>query len=325
VAEWTDKKQLALSMAWATHRTWDETANHAAAEIRRARWWILVLTILGAVLSTAGQFFQTSAPGWQKGLGIAGGIVVAVATYFTREVLSDDLQRRWLRARGAAEAAKSETYAFRLGFAPYDGTDAPQKLETSIQSQRKLVTGVPHQNLNDEQLAVGLPQGPLNIDAYVEGRVEQQISWYEKRVGEYESKVASIRRSTVILGGLSAVAGAMTGLLPPMSIPIPLFGLLIATLNGYVTANRYSYLITSYSVAADQLRDLREEWLICNDQSDLNTQALLVKHCEAAISAENAAWMAKLSEKTADSQQAEQTGEGASGKTTPQASAAKIP
>jgi hypothetical protein len=40
-----------------------------------------------------------------------------------------------------AEGAKSESFLFLLGVAPYDGEDATEKLLDTLKSQQKLVVG----------------------------------------------------------------------------------------------------------------------------------------------------------------------------------------
>jgi hypothetical protein len=57
---WDSKKDAALKAMWAAYRTWAKTSRNSARQLRRSRWYILLLAIAGALLSTAGAFFPSA-------------------------------------------------------------------------------------------------------------------------------------------------------------------------------------------------------------------------------------------------------------------------
>jgi hypothetical protein len=124
---WDQGHMAALENVWGEYRTWAATARQQRAEIASWRFRVLLLTILGAGLGTLSQYLPTfssvDTSAWLSPAGITGilsAMVIAFATYFSREILSPDRERRWIRARSVAEALKAEAYLFRTAVPPYD-------------------------------------------------------------------------------------------------------------------------------------------------------------------------------------------------------------
>jgi len=301
---WDDTKQAALENAWLNYRRWAITARNATKRIKAGTGWVFKLTILGSMLCMISQLLKTwsnlaAAMEWaQRGLGIAGAIALAFAAYFTRELLTDEAQKRWLRSRGAAEGIKSECYLFRLGAPPYDAADAGQRLLTNIQERRKLVNGMTHDTASDAELRKDLPQGLLTLEGYIKDRVQDQIDFYDGRVGEYQQSLSQNRMQVIVLGAVSVALGFVAGWwASPAAAIIAFIATLTAALNSHVASSRYGYLVVSYQAVSDQLRDLKQLWPVTRLKDDPSAQALFAKSCESAMAAENNAWMAKLSER----------------------------
>lgn len=299
---WDTKKDAALKVTWAAYRTWAKTSRNTARQLRRSQWYILLLAMGGALLATAGSFVPFSAQAGgpmtllHRGLESLGALSLAFGAYFTRELVSEEAQRKWLRARAMAEAAKSESFLFLLGVSPYDGADAIQQLLEARTSQQKLATGITHEVMSEAELVERLPAGPLSIGDYVKLRVDDQISFYDTASKNYVRSIGVARKITFALGCVS-VALSVVALKNAGTQLIPLVATLTVVLASYVASAQYGYLITSYQATSDQIRELKQEWTLSEQPGSAEAIAKFARGCERAMSAENSAWMAKLSEK----------------------------
>lgn len=309
MANWEGNKDAALTIAWGVYRTWAKTSRAAADRLRRSRRYILALSIAGALLSTAAQFVEPTpkATDWismvHRGLGSLGALAIALAAYLTRELLSEEAQRKWLRSRSVAEGAKSESYLFRLRCLPYQGDDAIQKLVENVKSHEKLASGITHDVMTNVELVEKLPTGELAVEGYLKDRVQDQITFYNKRISEYLGYVAASRKITIVLGA-AAVVLSVIALKDKGAQLVPLFATLTVVLGSAMSAGQYGYLITSYQATADQLAELNQEWSLSPNPQNADVITKLATACESAICSENSAWMAKLSEKIQQQQRA---------------------
>jgi hypothetical protein len=291
---WTARHDAALDHAWAKYRTWAETSRRRKSQISYWRVRVLALSIAGAVLAAGGQ--QVSE------MAIAAAIALALAAYFSREVLGEKPERQWIRARSAAEAIKSETYLFRTGLHPYAGDDAPMRLTVKIAELTRTVNDLPAEPLSDAARRARRPSGALSVDEYVRERVDDQIHrFYREKARQYEGKVASIRATTLTIGALAIVLGILgVGVTMPAvanaaSAVMAVFTTITVSLAAYLYAGRFQHLIVSYQATARRLENLRVQWASSLDHGP-SEAARFIHACEEAISVENSAWMAELTE-----------------------------
>src|SRR5580765_1931475 len=96
---WDQQHISALEYVWGEYRVWAATARQQRAEITSWRLRVLVLTIVAALLGTLSQYLKTSSPEasvWlslASFIGILSAIVIALATFFSKEILSPDRER----------------------------------------------------------------------------------------------------------------------------------------------------------------------------------------------------------------------------------------
>jgi hypothetical protein len=180
----------------------------------------LLLTAIGAILGTLSQTLAdhgTKGGSWSSApaiLGLVSGIIIALATFFTKEILSPERDRRWVRARSMAEALKSETYLFRAGVTPYDVPDAAEHLLDRTKDLLAKVSDVQAATLSAEQQRERLPSSPLSVNDYITERIDDQINnFYVPRARQYEALLARTRGISLGLGAVATVLGVigMTG------------------------------------------------------------------------------------------------------------------
>jgi hypothetical protein len=262
---------------------------------------VLLLGVSAAVL---GAFSDPSALPWPEGwptwgvprsaFGVAGGALLGVAAFLTRELLGPEREGQWLRARAAAEAFKREGYLLAACAPPYDGPVTRALLERA----RGILAGVgdlEEEAVAEEKRLEGMPPCPLSAEGYVAGRLDDQIKFYRRRAGEHRVVVGRVRNLTVVLGvaafGLGALGGGAAG------IWLIVITTATASLASYLYANRLQYLIGSYTAAARNLDALRAGWQTFGAEGDDAERGRFILDCEAVLSAESHSWIAERARK----------------------------
>ena len=99
---WTPAHTTALEHAWGEYRVWAATARRQKSSLWVWRLTVLGLTILGALLGALSHQLEHEGGDAEDWLGVAAGMAVALAAFFSRELLGSDRERRWVRARSVA-------------------------------------------------------------------------------------------------------------------------------------------------------------------------------------------------------------------------------
>jgi SMODS and SLOG-associating 2TM effector domain 1/SMODS and SLOG-associating 2TM effector domain 3 len=295
MGEWSPAHQHALGYTWGEYRVWAATSRDQKKELDGWRFWVLLLTLSGAAFGTLTQ--QLSGLGsWSTITGLISAMFVGLATYFSKEILNLERERRWVRARSMAEALKSQAYRFCTQTPPYDIPDAPEMLLERTQNLLQIVQDIQHVGLTEGQRQERLPKGPLSEDSYIQERVDEQINgFYRLRVREYEQLMRKIRTLSLVLGAIATVLGTVASLVAKDVIAgwVAVLTTMIASIVAYVYAGRYQYLIVSYQATAAQLELEKSRWKIRKERDPIKAKlGDFVNACEDAISIENQAWMA---------------------------------
>lgn len=303
MAEWGSAHQHALEHTWGAYRVWAATSRNQKKELDNWRIRVLLLTVSGAVFGTLSQQLVGAWVGSTM-LGLASAVFVGLATYFSKEILSPERERRWVRARSMAEALKSQAYRFCTQAPPYDAPDAPNKLLKATEDLLTTVKDIPHAELTEEQQRERLPQGPSSEASYIKERVDDQIyGFYRPRVREYEQLIRKIRTLSLGLGAIATVLGAVASLWAQEAIAgwVAVLTTMTASIAAYVYAGRYQYLIVSYQTTAAQLEREKTQWQIRKVQDPAKAElGEFVNACEDTISIENQGWMARRLDNPSD-------------------------
>jgi len=295
-ASWTPEQARALEYAWGEYRVWSATSRQKKKDIFIWRFRVLVLTVLGALLGTLSSQIAglQSSVSWI--IGIAAGALIAIATYLGQETLKPDQERFWIRARSLAEALKAEVFLFRTGAPPYDAPEPASTLLLRVQDLLDQVRDLPAANLSQEERLERLPERPLSMEEYIEERVNDQVeNFYRPRAQQYYELMKRWRTITLLIGALAVILGALGKWTGAWVAVLTTIGTSVAA---YIFANRYQYLIISYQATARQLEFLKHQWLVMGaPDQDVEKRHRFILDCEEAISIENSAWMAKLTEK----------------------------
>ncbi len=292
-----ETRRTALEYFWGQYRIWSETARKHQKSLSAWRLRVLLLGMAAAVLGACSDPRALPWPeGWptwgvpRSAFGAAGGVLLGVAAFLTRELLGPEREGRWLRARAAAEAFKREGYLLVTGAPPYGGPLTRSLLERG----RGIIAGVG--DLQEEAVAEelrlkGMPPCPLSADEYVALRLDDQIKYYRRRAGEHGVVVGRVRGLTVVLGVVAFALGALGG--GGAGVWLVVITTATASLASYLYANRLQYLIGSYTAAARNLDALRVGWQTFGKEADDAERDRFLLDCEAVLSAENQSWMAE--------------------------------
>src|SRR5215207_7106210 len=295
-----EKRRAALEHFWGQYRVWAETAGKHQQSLSAWRLRVLLLgmaaALLGVVSDPRALPWPEGWPTWgvpRSAFGVAGGVLLGLAAFLTRELLGPEREGRWLRARAAAEAFKREAYLLAAGAPPYNGPLTRALLERG----RGILAGVG--DLQEEAVAEGqrlkgMPPCPLSADEYVGQRLDDQSNFYRRRAGEHGVVVGRVRSLTVVLGVAAFVLGALGG---AAGVWLVVITTATATLASYLYANRLQYLIGSYTAAARNLDALRLGWQTFGAEADDAERDRFILDCEAVLSAENQSWIAEWARK----------------------------
>lgn len=296
-----EKRRAALEHFWGQYRIWSATARKHQKALNAWRIRVLLLGVAAAVLGAVSDPRALPWPGdwptWgvpRSAFGVAGGLLLGIVAFLTRELLGPEREGRWLRTRAAAEAFKREGYLMAAGAPPYDGSLTRALLERG----RGILAGVgdlEEETVADEERLKGMPPCPLSVDEYVAQRLDDQIKYYRRRAGEHRVVVGRVRSLTVVLGvaafALGAFANGTTG------VWLIVITTVTASLAAFLYANRLQYLIGSYTAAARNLDALRVGWQTFGTEADDAERDRFILDCEAVLSAENQSWIAEWARK----------------------------
>jgi SMODS and SLOG-associating 2TM effector domain 1/Protein of unknown function (DUF4231) len=276
--------------AWDRQSVWSQVADNLKAGVTRARSIVLVLTISGALLSTAAAVAGLKEPAG-KTLGAFGALAIGLAG-IARSRTAPQAVQDWTRARSAAEGIKTEVYAYLTRVGAYVGNERESRLDKQVadieHDVRDLVAHA------DEVTPVDRATPAVrDVESYARDRVEDQITGYYRRNGrDLRVKRDRVRRAEVGLAVVGVVLGVLAGTLEAddLAVWVPVVTTVATAITAHAAAERYDFLHVEYLRTADELERLVKRWR----RDDLGGETF-VRSCEDVISSQNARWMAKLS------------------------------
>lgn len=280
-----------LDYAWQKQQIWSKTADRLKKRIELGRATALWLGIIAAVLAVvAVQIGDAAAGRW---VGLAAGAAAALIP-FAQRLAGKDPVEDWTRARSASEGLKTEVYSYLGGGSTYARDDRDEQLGREARAIVEAVgdllreTGGIHLGNKD------LP-GVTDVETYITERVDDQIDWYAKKAFGYEGTARKLRMAGNALAAIAAFLGVVVAVLDQPSIAawVPVVTTVGSSLLAHIAASRYDHLVIEYLRTAQRLENLR------NSRVDTGmSNAAFVDACEAAISVENQAWMARWNRPT---------------------------
>ncbi len=300
----TEREQSStLASVWEAYLDWAAFSRKKKPQLFFWRRLVLGLGLAGAVFETLSPSFGTVQLLGKdiSPLGVVGAAALAVAAVFSRQVLGGDPERVWVRSRSVAEALQSEAYKFCTRVPPYDRDDREQELKEQrgkiVEAMRDLPL-IPDPAKRAKKPAP--PEG-MSVTTYLETRIASQIDpndgYYWKSARDLERRVGRFRGAAVMFAAGSAILGVFGAAgISEVAIWVAVLTTVSTSVAAYFQANRYEYLLLSYTATAWRLKELSDD-LGGVPEPSLGERNRLILACEEAISVENQAWMAKWLQK----------------------------
>jgi hypothetical protein len=271
-----------LEYAWQEQSVWSQAAGRLKRELERNRAWVLRLGVAGAVLSGAAVTW-----GIDRDLGkvLAGLSALAVGIAGLVRQSGHGRVQSWTGARAVSEALKSEVY---LQLARV--TDSA-RFEGQIEAIDNDAGGLIEHRAGIEPAERPLPAVD-GLGSYLEQRVDGEIGYYENSADDLRTKITWVRRAEAALAVAAVVLAALGGIVAEdaLAVWVPVVTTVAAAVTAHAAAARYEYLLVEYLRTAHALRRLRDRQGTARHLSDEE----LIRRAESIISAQNAAWLAKL-------------------------------
>lgn len=291
-----------LASVWEAYLDW---AAFSRAKKPGLFFWRRMVLGLGM----AGAVFETLSPSLGivqivgrdvSPLGVVGAVALALAAVFSRQVLGGDPERIWVRSRSVAEALQSEAYKFCTRVPPYDSDDREQKLKEQRGKIVEAMRDLPLIPNPAKRADKPVPPEDMSVKTYLDTRIASQIDssdgYYWKSARDLERRVKGFKGAAVTFAVGSAILGVFGAAgISKVAIWVAVLTTVSTSVAAYFQANRYEYLLLSYTATAWRLKELSDD--LGGPGSSLGERNRLILACEEAISVENQAWMAKWLQK----------------------------
>jgi SMODS and SLOG-associating 2TM effector domain 1/Protein of unknown function (DUF4231) len=307
----------ALKTTWGAYRTWAATARYHKGRLDVWGKRVLLLSISGAILVALGEqvsplakegvgVYLVKTPGW------LGSAIIALAAYFTREMLGGSTEKNWTRARSVAESLKAATFLYRAAVPPFDEPNRGARLNERTREIQKAV--------EDLETRDGGPEPEpslhaLTVDEYVTERVDEQIAYYDRTARRYQAETDKYRNILLALGVLSVLLGLVSAA-GPFGLWVAVIATVTGSLAAYIQTQRYVALTVLYQATMRRLQELLGEWGSSGrTDADKADRDAFIRRCEETMALENGAWVSQWSHKqTSQPDQSNQQQERAQGK-----------
>lgn len=287
-----------IAEAWRLSKAWSKTARDGKKAQERARIWALGLGFAGGLagaLSTLGETEPTGVQYLPTALGLAAALLVATAAYFGRELITQERETAWTRARILAEALKRECWKCLVGLPPYHNDSAGEELEKRVRGYLDNL-GLPREPIIDADAFDPAPTY-TQIDDYIANRAREQMGYYEKRSGDHQLHLTNLKRASFLTGLAAVVLGVVGTLFEQMLALVPVATSGGAAIVAWLQAARLAPMVDMYQQAASQLRLRIARW---EDRAPTlqpvqraAEEHAFVEACETIMARENDSWQAE--------------------------------
>ena len=258
-----------LNIAWTRYAQLDALSNKHSKPHYRWRRWISILGVLAALFAVVTQVYSNYMPATLslilKLLLIATPITASVLAAFVNKFYDG---RDWLVSRAGAEEIQKEIYMYRTLFKnKHNRREWLEKRLANI--QRQVYRGMsgelvlnkapekipPYYNPDDPSSDPGIKD--LTGSEYVTYRLENQLAWHIRKVGQFEVERTRLQIYILAAGGLGAILAAWGN---SLSIWVAVTASLGAALIGWQELRNLDPTIKNYSKVIMELMIIYDHW-----------------------------------------------------------------
>lgn len=289
-----ERPMMVVAVVWNDYKSWARTARSTKAAQEKARNWALSLGVLGAATATLSSQIGPATLAQEITLGSA--VLIGLAAFIGRELLTPDRETAWARSRILAEALQRQVWLALMRVPPYQGADAADKLKDKAE---KIVLGVGLAQATEVGASEKLkPPEVHTVDDYIRLRVMAQIDWYQTTAATRQKSLLFWKKLSVGLGALAMVLGIIGAQFSQLSAWVPVITSISAAVLTLVQAGRFQSMIPLYQQTARQLSLELAAW----QDSERKDPPALAQACEDIMSKENESWRTDWLAKTASAE-----------------------
>lgn len=290
---------------WQSYKRWDNSSVLYKNDQDWARKWALSLSVLAGVLSSLPIFIEESRLidvivsitkqyniYWvfrdiidvPHVLSAVSSVLVAMAGYIGRELLTPDKETIWMRCRMLAESLHRQVWYALMQVAPYHAEKSicTKKIQEEIS---KLERGAELSQVSQREEVLHIDPLPnvRGVEDYIQQRVRQQITWYRDKATCHQESITVWRRISLWLG-LMAVCFSQ---IKSSTALVPVITNISAAFLAWVQSSHLQNLPSLYQQTAEQLELVLAIW---RDGGYCGEQTQFVKDCEEIMAHENESW-----------------------------------
>jgi len=298
-----------IDEVWRQRQAWASVSRSGKKSQDFARYWALLAGLIGSALATITPHAKAFCEDGPAIVGLLATLVLAVAGYLGRTLVTADRENQWTRARILSEALKRECWRCAMSVAPYDGEDAGAVLRRTASDFAANMTldRAPIPPLDPDRIAEATPTSspdgaprPKSAEDYLRQRALEQAAYYEQTAAGHRKRLRTISRLSFFVGLSSLVFGILGTHFPGLLVLVPIATMAAAAVAAWIQTQRLAPTIELYQQTAAQLALQSAAWHDARAQRekmspDLRAAALveLVTACEGIMSRENNSWQAE--------------------------------
>lgn len=283
-----------LKVIWEHYRAQAKTSRRLKSEQGQWRRLLLIATIIALIatpFSKSLDKFGLAAISY--GLTVVAAVLFGLVAWLNKEVLGDDSQQSWVRARQTGEGLKALAYRFLGGVPPFD---TPDGVRIALDRAAELVdkTGIAPDPVDVQEREQNIPPAPLTVGDFIKLRLDDQVAFYSNataREKKADARVVKVGRwisaSVVVFGALGASVAKDW-----RDIWVPFLGAAGTMVTTQMTVARRRFLIESYSAGEAKLKFARTRWNVSPKSTTDADQ--LVESVESILAMENAGWVQQM-------------------------------
>jgi hypothetical protein len=234
----------------------------------------------------------------QRVVAIATFLLMVAALAVSIALKLGRFDDKWFRCRSAAENVKSAMWYFVMA-SEERAAQSEQEYQQRLQDIQQRIPGlaallavdrVQGAEITDWMLRTRSLTTPERLKMFVEGRLQNQIDWYQSKAKENAENEVSWQWTVFVLEFIAIVYAALQAWkLWPFNA-VGAIAAISAALVAWSQTKRFSDLANSYAVAAEDLRRIATG--AAHVVRDDHVREL-VREVETAISREHSMWFAR--------------------------------
>lgn len=312
------KNSPILDLAWSQYADLNASSSRGTRVHYTIRRWIALLGVLATLFAILSQLYPRENPdapegSWKLVLGLVIRILL-VATPLVASAIAYVAMRKfsngsWLVKRAGAEEVLKEIYYYRTVLQKNKNRRRYlEKRLNEIQRQVYISLGgeysfegyngpiPPHYNPNDPNSDPGFDD--LTGEQYFKRRLEEQLSWHNRRINQYQ--VERDRIQWIIIG--FGVLGALLAAFDESTVWVALTASITAAYVGWQELRNLDAIIKNYSKVVLELKILYNHWINLEPEERTTAEFYKMVHgCEQVLWAQNTEYIKSMQEALKDS------------------------